>query len=169
MGCPHVIVCCISATRANNVIKSLSKTFKCPIAKLFSKHFTVEEQRKMLASRHYPICVGTPNRLNKLLELGSLCLSKHTSLLVIDGYKDPKTFTAMSLNGVKEDLFVLIEKYAVTEFEHLKLAVVPATADENDNDNGKESSKESNKSSPNKGGGKGQHVSNKKKKAENKK
>ena len=154
MGCPHVIVCCISATRANNVIKSLSKTFKCPIAKLFSKHFTVEEQRKMLASRHYPICVGTPNRLSKLLELGSLCMTEHTSLLVMDGYKDPKTFTVMSLNGVKEDLFNMIEKYAVSEFSHLKLAVVPATLNESERQS---QSRENGNSSSNKGGKKTEH------------
>lgn len=49
---------------------------KCKIAKLFAKHFKVQEQIELLSKQYFPVAVGTPNRLSKLVELGALSLSR---------------------------------------------------------------------------------------------
>ena len=48
---------------------------KCKIAKLFAKHFKVQDQIDLLSKQYFPVAVGTPNRLSKLVELGALSLS----------------------------------------------------------------------------------------------
>ena len=49
---------------------------KCKIAKLFAKHFKVQDQIDLLSKQYFPVAVGTPNRLSKLIELGALSLSR---------------------------------------------------------------------------------------------
>lgn len=49
---------------------------KCKIAKLFAKHFKVQDQVDLLSKQYFPVAVGTPNRLSKLVELGALSLSR---------------------------------------------------------------------------------------------
>ena len=92
-----------SAARATEVIKDISKVFKVKIAKLYAKHFKVHEQVKMLQEK-IVIGVGTPNRLNKLIEVGALSLAE-TEILVIDSHKDSKNFTILTLPEVKNDLY----------------------------------------------------------------
>lgn len=59
------------------------------MAKLFAKHFKVEEQQKLLDSTVVGIASGTPNRLNKLANLDSLKLDR-LRLLVLDVHIDAK-------------------------------------------------------------------------------
>lgn len=49
---------------------------KCKIAKLFAKHFKVQDQIDLLSKQYFPVAVGTPNRLAKLVELGALSLCR---------------------------------------------------------------------------------------------
>lgn len=42
----------------------------CRIAKLFAKHFKIEEQEAFLRKEQARIVVGTPNRLEKLIDTG---------------------------------------------------------------------------------------------------
>ena len=109
MGCPLVIVLCASATRASQVLNRMKGLLHCAHAKLFAKHMKVQEQVEQLGSEHYPIAVGTPNRVIKLFELGALS-DKQLQLVLIDNSEDTKTFTAMTLMGVREDLFAFLGK-----------------------------------------------------------
>ena len=58
------------------LLQSYNTGLKCKIAKLFAKHFKVQDQIDLLSKQYFPVAVGTPNRLAKLVELGALSLSR---------------------------------------------------------------------------------------------
>ena len=124
-GSPFVVIVCASALRATKIIKSLSthKHTRCKVAKLFAKHIKIAEQIEMLAAETYPIAIGTPNRLTKLLGLGALHL-QNTRLVLVDVTEDVKSMTILSMNGVREDLSTLLDSYIAKELKHAKIALV---------------------------------------------
>lgn len=123
-GCPILLVVCASAQRATEIIKSVSsKLIKCKIAKLFAKHFKIGEQIEMLSKEHFPIAIGTPNRLSKLIEVGALSLSS-TRICLVDHTEDTKHFTITSLPEVKTDFYRLLYGPIYEHREHLKVALV---------------------------------------------
>jgi len=113
-GCPLVLVLCSGAKRAAEVINALSQRVHCRISKLFAKHFKVTEQVETLAKHHYPIAVGTPNRVHTLLELGALCL-RSTLVVLVDLKEDAKQFSTLTLDGVREDLYKLLGTWVCAE------------------------------------------------------
>lgn len=121
-GAPLVVIVCSSARRAATVINTISPHAKCKVGKMFAKHFKVQDQVVALRS-HFPIVVGTPNRLAKLIELGAMSLV-HTKLVLIDMAKDTKDFSILSLPGVCEDLYSLMCGPVVEELAHIKVALV---------------------------------------------
>lgn len=123
MGCPVVLILCSSARRAADVIKQISPKLQCFIAKLFAKHFKVTEQVQVLAKQHFPVAVGTPNRIHKLLELGALCL-KSTTVILVDTAVDTKNFSILDLPSVCEDFYTLLGGYVQKEKAHIKIALV---------------------------------------------
>lgn len=114
MGCPKVLILCSGAKRATAVINSISQKIHCKISKLFAKHFKVSDQVESLSKHHYPVAVGTPNRVIKLLELGALCL-RNAELILIDTDEDAKNFSILTLPGVREDLYKLMGSWARKE------------------------------------------------------
>lgn len=122
-GCPSIIIICSGAKRATDIIKSMAKFLSCKIAKLFAKHFKVQEQVECLNKQHYPIAVGTPNRLNKLIELGALSL-KRTQIVLVDMALDVKESSILSMSGVSEDFYSLLIKSIQPEKDHLRIALV---------------------------------------------
>jgi hypothetical protein len=129
MGCPQVLILCSGAKRATDVISAISKKIHCKISKLFAKHIKVTEQVEMLAKTHYPIACGTPNRVEKLLELGALCL-RNTKLILVDSAEDAKQMTILSLPGVKEDFYKLMGNWVckeeVKDPGRLRIILVPS-------------------------------------------
>jgi hypothetical protein len=123
-GCPLLLVLCSSAIRATQIIKSMcAKLIKCKIAKLFAKHFKVEEQMEMLSKEYSPIALGTPNRVAKLIELGALSL-RRTVLVLVDVTPDSKQFNILTLNEVKHDFYRLLYNQILPEKKHLKVALI---------------------------------------------
>lgn len=123
-GSPVLLIICSSAIRATQIIKSISsKLIKCKIAKLFAKHFKVEEQMEMLSKEYYPIALGTPNRVNKLIELGALSL-KRTAMVLVDVTPDSKQFNILTLNEVKTDFYRLLYDTVLPEKAHLKISLI---------------------------------------------
>lgn len=122
-GFPIVLVICAGAKRAADVINSISKDMKVKVAKLFAKHFKVQDQMDLLSRNHFPIAVGTPNRINKLIELGALKLSK-LQLVLIDIAQDSKSFTTLSLTDTRNDLYNMMQLYIENELSHLKLSLI---------------------------------------------
>ena len=92
------------------------------IGKLYAKHFKIHEQISALKDK-IAVAVGTPNRLNKLIQLNALSL-KHTRLVVIDTKKDSKNFTILTLKGVREDMYQFLHGMESGELARTKLALV---------------------------------------------
>jgi hypothetical protein len=127
-GCPYVVVVCSAALRAANIVRQLRPLGSKAAAKLFAKHFKLQEHVEMLQV-FWPVVVGTPNRLLKLVEMGALSFTR-TKLLVVDSTKNTKKFDILDIQGVKEDLVALLHTYVRTAREQLKLCIVndPAAA-----------------------------------------
>jgi len=112
-GSPVLLIVCSSGQRAADLIR-MSQHFKgedCKTAKLFAKHFKVSEQEKFLQQNIVHMCVGTPNRISKLLETGSL-LTDHLKHVVVDWrYADVKKRSISTMPDVRNDLAVLLQKH----------------------------------------------------------
>ena len=139
-GSPMVIIVCISARRAVQILKQLSP-LNVRAAKLFAKHMDLDEQKTMLRTNSFGIAVGTPNRLLKLIESGdttdggsgsdsddsdgptaaSGALSlEATELLVIDNHEDSKAFTVCTMNDTAPDLMQFLHKAVVPQLRKRK-------------------------------------------------
>ena len=112
---PMALIVTLSARRSVELMKGLA-SLKLPVAKLFAKHFRVEEQVEMLQGQRkggggkkksYSIAVGTPGRLLSLLRhgrdeqgsdngLGALRLN-HTEVIIFDTHEDSKGFNVCTL------------------------------------------------------------------------
>mmetsp|Transcript_9171 Transcript_9171/g.13824 ORF Transcript_9171/g.13824 Transcript_9171/m.13824 type:complete len:269 (+) Transcript_9171:67-873(+) len=125
-GCPFVVIVCSGARRAASVINAISKEAKCKIGKLFAKHFKVQDQVVALRA-HFPIVVGTPNRLAKLVELGALSLSA-TQVLLVDMEKDAKGFSVLDLPGVCGDFYSFMSGPVSAESDHIRISLVTETS-----------------------------------------
>lgn len=132
-GHPLILIVTMSAIRATEIVASISNRLNCKIAKLFAKHIKIQEQIEYLNRDIYPISIGTPHRLHKLLELGALSLSK-TRIVILDTQVDQKQFSLFTLPGVKEDFTILMEKFVADEMTHLKIGCTGAqlTSDSKD-------------------------------------
>lgn len=125
-GCPTLLVVCSSASRANEIIRSLSgRPLKCKVAKLFAKHFKISEQVNTLAQESFPVAVGTPHRLSKLIEVGALSL-RLTKLVLVDMQPDSKMFNIITLSAVKHDFYNLLYSCIFPERSHLKISLINA-------------------------------------------
>ncbi|OWF50212.1 Protein CMSS1 [Mizuhopecten yessoensis] len=73
-GSPLVLLVSASAIRSVQLNREILdfKSEQCQIAKLFAKHFKLEEQQKFLAKKVCHIGLGTPNRLHTLVKSGRL-------------------------------------------------------------------------------------------------
>ena len=125
-GAPTVLVVCASAHRAADVINSMSQLLKAKVAKLFAKHFKLEEQVEVLGKQAFKVAVGTPNRLLKLVEYGALTLGK-ARVVLIDEHVDEKHFTVWSMPGVKDDFYRFLDTCVAPELAHLTLSLVAGT------------------------------------------
>jgi hypothetical protein len=148
-GCPMVLIICASAVRATEIIKSISaRLIKCKIGKLFAKHFKITEQIELLSKEIFPVCIGTPNRLNKLIEMGALHLSK-LKVVLVDTTPDKKQFTVLSLTEVRNDMYELLYGSIFPERSHLKIALVKDSSSGEDGDEGEEGKEKKEKRKPN--------------------
>ncbi len=129
-GCPVLLIVCPSALRATEIIKSVSsKLIKVKIAKLFAKHFKVQEQMEMLDAEYFPIAVGTPHRLSKLIEVGSLSL-RLCKVVLVDVTPDAKKYSILSLHEVKHDFYRLLYNEVFAVRNKAKIALITQFADE---------------------------------------
>ena len=124
-GSVYVLVLCASALRASTIINRMSGLLRVPMAKLFAKHLKVPEQVEDLSKNTYPIAVGTPNRVLKLLELGALT-NKDLQLVIVDNAEDTKQFTLLTQGEVARDFYSFMGKYVqpLAEAGTCKVALV---------------------------------------------
>ena len=145
---PMIIIISLSARRCVELQKQLS-FLKLPVAKLFAKHMSVDEQVEMLKGgksgkggegggkkkgKCYGIGVGTPGRLLTLLRhgnegggsLGALRLN-HTEVVIIDCHEDAKGFNVVTLKDTAKELMEFTKEGVVGELakrkDKIKLAL----------------------------------------------
>ncbi|KAI8837733.1 U3-containing 90S pre-ribosomal complex subunit-domain containing protein [Chytriomyces cf. hyalinus JEL632] len=103
----QILIVTPSAERAITVIPALKPIGK--IAKLFARHMKVEEQVKQLQAHAFPVCVGTPNRILKLLEAGAL-KSENLGYVLLDGTsRDKKLRSFFDIPELKLDVIALLK------------------------------------------------------------
>jgi len=123
-GAPVVVVVVRAATRAIDVFKALvSLGPKVRIGQFFAKHKTVEDQIKLLQTSHFHVVVGTPNRLQTLVEKGHLLL-EDVQHVVLEMSQDVKALTLLDLNDTKLDFFRFYLKYLHQPAKQNKLKLV---------------------------------------------
>ncbi|CAL8266468.1 unnamed protein product [Lota lota] len=105
-----LLIVCSSALRTIELIKQLT-TFKgdAKVMKLFAKHIKVEEQVKLLQKGITHIGVGTPGRLQCLIEKEGLSLQSLTHLLLDWNWRDQKYRRMADIPEVKVDLLKLLD------------------------------------------------------------
>jgi len=104
-GVPRLLILTFSAIRATEIVKTLGEFRKLiKIGKLFAKHIKLEEQKQFLDNYPVRIVVGTPNRVGKLINWGTLNLDK-CKLLLIDLSKNAKNQTIFDIKDTTIDFF----------------------------------------------------------------
>ncbi|KAF9917930.1 hypothetical protein BX616_010811 [Lobosporangium transversale] len=107
-GSPVVLIVSASGIRSVDVIRALPLfTEAAKVGKLFAKHFKVPEQVNFLKNTCTHICVGTPNRIDKLISDGALHLDR-LELVLLDCHKDAKRRTLLDIHEIRVDLFKML-------------------------------------------------------------
>lgn len=114
-GCPHTLVIAGSGIRAADVTRALRsfQTKECQVAKLFAKHIKLKEAIEGCQKSRMGIGVGTPQRLNDLIEAGALKVSKLERVVVDASYIDGKKRGVLDM---KDTVGPLIRLLARKEF-----------------------------------------------------
>jgi len=106
-GSPVVLVVCSGGMRSADMVRAVRGMSKLPVAKLFAKHFKLEEQKSFLKNSRPVIAVGTPARLEALVESGALSLDG-LQLLVVDAtHRDVKQRTI--IENTKQEFLALFK------------------------------------------------------------
>jgi len=101
------IILARSAVRVIDIFKSLKQLGRhIEVGKLFAKHTSVEEQSEYLATKHPRIVVGTPGRIQVLIDNNSLSL-EHCKLVIIDMQKDVKNYSLLDTKDTGYEFFKL--------------------------------------------------------------
>ncbi|KAJ3333127.1 hypothetical protein HDU76_011204 [Blyttiomyces sp. JEL0837] len=107
-GKSQVIVVSPSAERAITVIPELKKLGK--IGKLFARHIKIAEHIKLCKTTYFPVSVGTPNRVLKLLEADAIDINTISNLIVDSSYVDKKERGILDIPELQADLKALLQR-----------------------------------------------------------
>ncbi|KAK7503178.1 hypothetical protein BaRGS_00005443 [Batillaria attramentaria] len=127
-GCPLLLVMTSSAIRAVQLKRDLKDFLgkDCKTAKLFAKHMKLEEQKKFLKKSKCHVGIGTPNRVQALLQAGSLKLDNMLALVLDWNWRDVKLKRMVDIPDVKRDLTQLLRDFVVENVKnsHCKIAIL---------------------------------------------
>lgn len=93
------------------------------MGKLFAKHIKVSEQAEQLERLFFPVSVGTPGRVKKLLEMDALSL-QHTKFIMIDMQKDKKQMTILELKDTAKEMAELLEFHLLARLNAQQMKLV---------------------------------------------
>ncbi|KAI0390674.1 U3-containing 90S pre-ribosomal complex subunit-domain containing protein [Xylariaceae sp. FL0594] len=115
-GSPHTIIVAGAGLRAADIVRAVRKyqSKKITVGKLFAKHIKLEDSKKFLETHRTGVSVGTPVRLNDLVESGALKLDKLERLVVDASHIDQKKRGIMDM---KETMIPLARWLSRTEFK----------------------------------------------------
>eukprot|EP01122_Echinamoeba_exundans_P005088 TRINITY_DN15266_c0_g1_i1.p1 TRINITY_DN15266_c0_g1~~TRINITY_DN15266_c0_g1_i1.p1 ORF type:complete len:332 (-),score=95.30 TRINITY_DN15266_c0_g1_i1:33-953(-) len=111
-GAPKMVIVVPSAYRAIDVFKATEEFKKrgLKVGQFFAKHKKLEEQAFFLKNNVARVALGTPGRIQKLIEEGSL-KTEDIKYLVVDMSRDAKTFTIMDIRTTRDDFFNLYNSH----------------------------------------------------------
>ncbi|KWU41719.1 hypothetical protein RHOSPDRAFT_22486 [Rhodotorula sp. JG-1b] len=115
-GSPRIIVIAGAALRVADLCRYARSSFKIKtkdglidVGKLFAKHFKLSEHVEYLGKTHVGLAVGTPNRIEKLLNETEALHLTHLSHLILDvSHLDSKKRSLVDLLEARADLFKLL-------------------------------------------------------------
>ncbi|GAA5914868.1 hypothetical protein JCM8208_003033 [Rhodotorula glutinis] len=121
-GSPRIIVVAGAALRVADLCRDV-KSFKTKtkdglidVGKLFAKHFKLSEHVEYMQKTHVGLAVGTPNRIEKLLNESDALHLTHLSHLILDvSHLDSKKRSLVDLPEARADLFKLLGTKAVMD------------------------------------------------------
>ncbi|KMQ47898.1 hypothetical protein HL42_1398 [Trichophyton rubrum] len=107
-GSPHTLVVTLAGLRAAEITRALRQfqNQDCAVAKLFAKHIKLKEAQETVEKTRIGIGIGTPVRLNDLVNSGSLKLDSLKRIVVDGSYVDQKK---RGIFDMKELHFPLME------------------------------------------------------------
>ncbi|CEP08384.1 hypothetical protein [Parasitella parasitica] len=114
LASPVALIVTHSAIRAVDLCRALKEfASTAKVAKLFAKHFKIEDQIWFLEHESIHMGVGTPNRLQALVDQGHLKLD-NLELLVIDTERNAKKFNIFDLQETTVDVISHLKYNAAT-------------------------------------------------------
>ncbi|KAI6089692.1 U3-containing 90S pre-ribosomal complex subunit-domain containing protein [Hypoxylon rubiginosum] len=115
-GSPRTLIVTSAGLRAADLVRSVRKyqTKNNTIAKLFAKHIKVKESVEFLEKNRTSIAVGTPVRLNDLIENSALKLDNLERLVIDASHIDQKKRGIMDM---KDTMLPLARWLARPEFK----------------------------------------------------
>ncbi|EGS22823.1 uncharacterized protein CTHT_0012990 [Thermochaetoides thermophila DSM 1495] len=115
-GSPHTLIVAAAGLRAADLVRACRKFQKkgSPVAKLFAKHFKLEEQVAFLNKTRTGIAVGTPQRLIDLIEHGALSVENLRRIVVDASHIDQKK---RNITDMRETMMPLAKLLARADFK----------------------------------------------------
>ncbi|PGH26708.1 hypothetical protein AJ80_01654 [Polytolypa hystricis UAMH7299] len=91
-GSPHTLVITLAGLRAADITRSLRpfQNKDCAVAKLFAKHIKLKEAKEFVQRTRIGIGVGTPARVNDLVDSDALNLGSLKRIVIDGSYIDQK-------------------------------------------------------------------------------
>ncbi|KAK3336194.1 U3-containing 90S pre-ribosomal complex subunit-domain containing protein [Cercophora scortea] len=116
-GSPHTIIIAGAGLRATDLVRAVRKFQKKgnPVAKLFAKHFKVEEQVAFLKKNRTGIAVGTPQRLIDLIENEALSLQCLKRVVIDASHIDQKKRGIMDMRETMMPLVRMLSRKELKE------------------------------------------------------
>ncbi|EPQ64798.1 Bgt-2939 [Blumeria graminis f. sp. tritici] len=109
-GAPHTIIIANSGLRAADVVRCLKRfpIKEAKIAKLFAKHIKIQEAAQFLQNNRTGIAVGTPQRLEDLIEKGVLKTSVVKRIVIDASHIDQKRRGILEMRETYAPLMTLL-------------------------------------------------------------
>ncbi|XP_021354062.1 protein CMSS1-like [Mizuhopecten yessoensis] len=127
-GSPLVLLVSASAIRSVQLNREILdfKSEQCQIAKLFAKHFKLEEQQKFLAKKVCHIGLGTPNRLHTLVKSGSLHLDNVAAVVLDWNWRDIKSKRMVDIPEIRGHLMDFMKDFMIPHMSknHCKIGML---------------------------------------------
>ncbi|KAK5654356.1 hypothetical protein OQA88_7265 [Cercophora sp. LCS_1] len=115
-GAPHTLIVAGAGLRAADLVRAVRKfqTKGNSVAKLFAKHFKLEEQVSFLKKHRTGIAVGTPQRLIDLIENEALSIDNLKRIVVDASHIDQKK---RGITDMRETAIPLVKLLGRKEFK----------------------------------------------------
>ncbi|OAP58143.1 hypothetical protein AYL99_07233 [Fonsecaea erecta] len=123
---PHTLVLTISGMRTADLARQLQvfKSEDCKVGKFIAKHMKLEMNAEFLRQYKVTIAMGTPGRLNQLLEAGAM-KTEGLQRIVVDGsYRDAKNSSIFTNGQIFRPMLALLNNDSIRQrygAEHHKI------------------------------------------------